>query len=184
MSDSVGAAAGGGPPPPAFARDCRRFFAARLQAPPGATAAVLGALELGAPYPLAWAAALRARELGVPRARALRLGLVAETLRAGLRTCDKVCRGEPLPSRIERAERVLAADALLTLAYELSADLGGPEGRAARLGLQSACGAFFSRLASAPRGHGAPAAVSGSGCASDRAASEFLEAALRAEGPR
>ncbi|MFN2431204.1 MAG: hypothetical protein ABR599_00015 [Gemmatimonadota bacterium] len=152
-------------PPAEFARECRAFFARRLQGPAEARAAVLAALAEGEPYALAWAV----RRAG---SRARRLGLVAEVVRAALRTGAAALDGPPPEPRLERARRVLAADTLLTFAYELAADLGGEEGEAARRLLGAALGA--EQLED-------PAGGLDERC--DAVAAEFLRAAL-GEEPR
>ncbi|MBA2563932.1 MAG: hypothetical protein H0V09_00740 [Gemmatimonadetes bacterium] len=106
---------------PALARACARFFARRLTGPAEARSAVLDALVRGEPYSFARRALSGAAAAGISRHSALRLGLIAEVARATLRTCAEACAADPLPTRMQRARRVLAADTLLTFSWELAA---------------------------------------------------------------
>ncbi len=167
----------------AFAEDVRQLFAARLQGPAEARAAVLTALAAGAPYPLARVALTAGPALGVPVSFSRRLGLLAEVLRAALHVCAAAVRQEPLPGRSERAMRVLVADTLLTFVYELAADLpdAGGAGVRALIGRTLGTGGSLGWLATAAAG--APFLASELDRAAleaepDRAASGFLGEAL------
>jgi len=141
-----------------------------LRGPVDARRAVLAALAAREPWPLARAAVERARAAGVPRARALRLGLVTETLAAALHTSALAHRGDPLPTRLDRARRVLVADTLLTLCWELAAGLSDAAFPALAGELKRAAGGagFLAGLAS---GRGEPPDP-------DAAASAFLDRTL------
>jgi hypothetical protein len=140
-------------PDPAFARECSRLFAARLRGPAEAREAVLSALAAGEPYPLAWAAFTAGPSTGLSPACARRLGLLAEVVRAAILVCADAYEGRALPSRLDRARRVLVADTLLTFCYELAADLPEPGGEKVRALLLRVIGTrgFLARLASGPR---------------------------------
>ena len=193
-TSALGGASAPDPPPsdilpdPAFAIDCARFFAARLQGPAEAREAVLSALASGEPYPLAGVAWTAGPEAGLSRALSRRIGLLAEVIRAALRVCADAYEARALPSRLDRARRVLVADTLLTFCYELAADLPEPGGERVRALLPTVIGSrgFLADLVSGiPVERRAPRwSEPESGGEPERAAgaSAFLEVALRELG--
>jgi hypothetical protein len=167
----------------AFPEEVEGFFAARLQGPAEARAAVLEALQRNAPYPLAHIALTAGTALDVPGSVSRRVGVLAEVLRATLSVCAAAVRQEPLPGRAERAMRVLVADTLLTFTYELAADLPDAGGSAIRAMLGRALGTAGSLgwlATTAPRPLSIRALVDDAAVEAepDRAASAFLGGAL------
>lgn len=171
--------------------ECRSFFAARVAGPPDAREAVLEALAAGAPYQLAQAALEAASELGLSVSRVRRIGLIAEVLRAALRVCAAAYEQQPLPTRLDRARRVLVADTLLTFAWELAADLPQDDAAVVSEILARAAGrrGFLAHLVSGggkrsdPERGGPPDAEHGGPLDPNRAAADFLVGALRRLAP-
>lgn len=147
-------------PPAGFVSDCRAFFERRLSGPHEARGAVLEALAGGEPYPMGWRL-VRAGGQGVSAATLFRAALFSEVAAAAFRACVAAHAGPRSDARLERARGVLAADALITFAWELAADLGGEEGARARKRLAAALGAngFLGALGAEGRPDAAAAAA-------------------------
>jgi hypothetical protein len=121
-----------------------------LHGPADARRAVLASLAARSPWPLARRAVHRGREIGAAPGAALRLGCLAEALGAGLETCALAHGGAPLPARLQRARRVLVADTLLTLCWEIASELPERAFPAVAAGLKEVVGdGFLARVAAA-----------------------------------